>query len=105
MEIGVDIVDHSRVNLKIAKKILTKKELEQFNKIQNTNSKIEYLASRFAAKEAIIKATNKKYSFLDIEVLRTKDKPIVNIENLKLSISHEKNYSVAFCIYLGGRDE
>ncbi len=99
--IGVDIVKHSRVNLKIAKKVLTEKELEQLKDISNEEAKNQYLSSRFAAKEAIIKATNKKYSFKDIEVLRTNGAPSVNIKNLELSISHEEDYSVAFCIYKG----
>jgi holo-[acyl-carrier protein] synthase len=94
--IGVDIVQHNRVNEKIARKILTKKELLILEKKAN---KIEYLASRFAAKEAIIKATNKKYLFKDIEVLNTAGgSPYCNIKNCKISISHEKNYSIAFCI-------
>ncbi len=99
--IGVDIVKHSRVNLKIASKVLTKKEMTQFNDITNQEAKKQYLSSRFAAKEAVIKATNKKYSFQDIEVLRTKGAPSININDLELSISHEEDYSVAFCIYKG----
>ncbi len=99
MEIGVDIVDHDRVNLNIAKKILTKNEYEQYENISNIDSQKEYLCSRFAAKEAIIKATNKKYMFKDIEVLRTDERATVNIEGIKLSISHEKKISIAFCRY------
>ncbi len=101
MKIGVDIVKHSRVNMKIAKKVLTEKENKQLEEIKNKEAKKEYLSSRFAAKEAIIKATNKKYSFKDIEVLRTEGSPRVNIKNLELSISHEEDYSVAFCIFKG----
>ncbi len=99
--IGVDIVKHSRVNFKIAKKVLTEKEIDQFNDISNDDAKKQYLSSRFAAKEAIIKATNKKYSFKDIEVLRTNGAPSINIDNIELSISHEEDYSIAFCIYKG----
>ena len=55
--IGIDIVEHNRINIKIAHKILTKKELMIFNEKKN---QVEYLASRFCIKEAIIKATNKK---------------------------------------------
>lgn len=99
MEVGVDIVDHKRINLKIAKKILTSKEEEQMQGISNDDAKIEYLASRFAAKEAIVKATNKKYTFQEIEVLRTNSQVKVNIEGIKISLSHEKDMSIAFCIY------
>ncbi|MFV0289116.1 MAG: holo-ACP synthase [Mycoplasmatales bacterium] len=105
MEIGVDIVEHERVKKTIANKILTSKEKLQLDEIKNEQAKIEYVASRFAAKEAVIKATNKKYSFQEIEVLKTGNKPSCNIANIKLSISHEKKYSIAFCIYLGENNE
>lgn len=98
MEIGTDIVEHARINLKIAKKVLAVAELNQFNKLITENQKIEYLASRIAGKEAIIKASNLKYTFKDIEIIRTEGKSIVNIDNIKLSIAHEKEYSIAFCL-------
>ncbi len=99
MRVGVDIVEHARIDPRVARKILTQNELKQFEDITNTYSKKEYLCSRIAAKEAIIKATNKKYAFLDIEVLRTNEEPKVNIKGISISISHEKNISIAFCIY------
>lgn len=101
MSIGVDIVKHSRIDDKLTKKILTEKELTQYKNINNKNAKKEYLCSRFAAKEAIIKATNKKFTLKEIEVLRTEGKASVNIKGIELSISHEKDYSIAFCIYKG----
>lgn len=95
--IGIDIIEHDRVKLEIAQKILTKKELIIFEKKVN---KIEYLASRFCIKEAIIKATNKKYTFLDLEITNNKQgELLVNQPNLKISLSHEKNYSVGMCIW------
>lgn len=95
--IGIDIVEHKRVNLSIAKKVLADKELEQYNNLDEV-LKIEYLASRFAVKEAVIKATNKEFTFDEIEVIRTKGKPKINIEGLEISISHEKKYTVAVCL-------
>ena len=95
--IGIDIVEHNRINIKIAHKILTKKELMIFNEKKN---QVEYLASRFCVKEAIIKATNKKYTFQDLEIINNDDgQLIVNQKNLKISLSHEKNYSVGICIW------
>ncbi len=104
MRVGVDIVEHARIDTRIAKKILTPNELMQFGNITNENSQKEYLCSRIAAKEAIIKATNKKYTFLDIEVLRTNKEPQVNIKGISISLSHEKNISIAFCIYNEGEE-
>lgn len=98
--IGTDIVEHKRINLNIAKRILTKLEYEVFE-AKNSDLQVEYLASRFAAKEAIVKATNKEYMINQIEILNTKSgKPYCsNIEGIQLSISHEQAYSVAFAIY------
>lgn len=100
MEIGIDIVEHERIKLNLASKILTVNEYSQFEKLLNYEQKVEYLASRFAAKEAIIKATNKRYLLNEIEILRTDNKPKININNIKLSISHEKKYSVAMCVFM-----
>ena len=95
--IGTDIVEHSRINLKISRKILTKKEMLIFEQHHN---KIEFLASRFCLKEAIIKATNKKYKFSEIEIFNDENGAIkTNLENIMISIAHEHNYSIAFCIW------
>lgn len=97
--VGTDIVENSRVNLKIAKRILTEMEYKIYLD-KHDDLKQEYLASRFAAKEAIVKATNKKYTVNQIEILNNSEgKPYSNIEGIELSISHENNYSVAFAIY------
>lgn len=98
MTVGVDIVENARVRLDLANRILTTGEYAQFTELSSEDQKREYLASRFAAKEAIIKATGQKYSYRDIEVLRTDGKPKLNLEGIELSISHERDYSVAFCI-------
>ncbi|MGL4588623.1 MAG: holo-ACP synthase [Mycoplasmatales bacterium] len=100
-QIGCDIVEHSRVNLKIASRILTDAELETLNARTHEQKKIEFIASRFAAKEAIIKATNKQFLFKDIEISNGPNgEPLCNIKGILLSISHERNYSIAYAIYL-----
>lgn len=98
--VGTDIVKNSRVNSKIARRILTDNEYAIYMN-KNVQLQNEYLASRFAAKEAIVKATNKQYMVNQIEVLSTESgKPYCsNIEGIELSISHENDYSVAFAIY------
>lgn len=97
--VGTDIVENARVNSKIAKRVLTENEYSVYLE-KHDDLKSEYLASRFAAKEAIVKATNKLYTINQIEILNQADgKPYSNIEGIELSISHEKNYSVAFAIY------
>ncbi len=95
--IGTDIVEHERINLKIARKILTSKEMIQFNSAAN---QVEFLASRFAAKEAIIKASNKQFLISDIELCNlASGKLISNIDGMHVTISHEKKYSTAFAVW------
>ncbi len=119
--IGVDIIKNKRINDLIKKKnfilrTFGKKELK-FSK--NISNKKNYFAKRFAAKEAFAKSLGTGFrsnlNFKDIEILNdNKGKPyffksrkINNIiekkfnvkkYNLFLSISDEKDYSIAFTI-------
>ena len=118
---GVDIIKNSRINssLKIKgflNRIFTKNEIDQGKRIKN---KTNFYAKRFAAKEAFVKAigTGFRYdiNFIDIEIKNYKNgKPYIslskNLDNflqkkLKirkykvfLSLSDEKDYSIAFVI-------
>lgn len=105
--IGTDIVENARFlnrEERFLKKIFTAYELEVLEKRAN---KSEYLASRFAAKEAVSKALGSGFSGLsplDIEIREDeKGKPYVLLsqpreEKLFLSISHEKDYSIAMAV-------
>lgn len=119
--IGVDIVDNKRFkNLikdkKFINRIFSKKEIFASKKTLN---KINFFSKRFAAKESFAKALGtgfrNKLNFKDIEIINDnlgkpfylinnkikqiikKNKKIANFE-LFLSISDEKDYSVAFTI-------
>lgn len=98
--IGVDIIKNSRVDLKVAQSLLSKKEYQYYQTL-NDALKYEMLASRFAAKEAIIKATDKRYSFKDINLEKAENGRLVctNIKHIHLSIAHEKEYSIAYAVY------
>ena len=119
--IGVDIIENKRLkkllkNESFLKRIYGKKEIELSKKIKN---KINFFAKRFAAKESFAKSLGtgirKDLNFKDIQILndnigkpyylKTKkiSKIIYNkyktkIYDLFLSISDEKDYSVAFTI-------
>ena len=74
MKVGIDICDVKRIeeisNEKFINRVLTDREISQYN-LKN-KMKPEYLAGRFAAKEAISKALGTgigKISFKDMEVL------------------------------------
>lgn len=105
--IGIDIVENNRMadkNESFVKRILSNKELSKYNSISNDDKKVEYLASRFASKEALFKVFkegNKTINYSDISILNENNgSPFIEIndvkqENLEISISHEKNYSIS----------
>jgi len=105
--VGIDIVSINRIE-KIYNKYKEKFTNKIFtsNEIQEAIEKghfMQSLSGKFSAKEAFIKASNKKiYNLKDIEVLSNMDgKPYINFENKKynlLSISHEKDYAIAVVI-------
>lgn len=100
MNIGCDIVENKRLLNKekeFIDLVLTEKEQEEYQK-----RGFSYLCGRFAAKEAIMKAmpNTKSYSFLDFEILTNEDGSpyCTNNKNTKISISHEKKYTMAIAI-------
>ena len=119
--IGVDIVKNKRVALSIKNKTFINRSFGK-NEILTSKkfvNKTNYFSKRFAAKEAFAKALGTGFreglNFKDIEILNNKlGKPyyLINTKikslikkikkvkkfNLFLSISDEKDYSVAFAI-------
>jgi len=119
--IGVDIVNNNRSkklvkNKNFISRVFTNNEQKSSNKFKN---KINYFSKRFAAKEAFSKATgygiSKNLHFKDIEIKNNKNgKPSINLKKstslylkkrfkvksfkTKLSLSDEKNYSIAYVI-------
>ena len=119
--IGVDIIQNSRIkkaikNKSFVNRIFTKSEISS-SKIKNY--KTNYFAKRFAAKEAFIKSIGtgirKGINFKDIYVINDKSgKPNIKFSNkvnnfiikkfktrnfdIFLSLSDEKNYSIAFVV-------
>ena len=73
--------------------------------------KYEHLAGRFAAKEAVIKATGRKFPWNSIEILSEEDgrpsvrlslddpKEIPSEANLFLSITHQEDFALAVAVY------
>jgi len=119
--IGIDIINNKRIQALINNKSFidrtySRSEIKLSKKITN---KTNYFAKRFAAKESLAKSLGTGFrnnlNFKDIEILNDKKgkpyyfktKKINNIINKKfkvknynlfLSISDEKNYSIAFTI-------
>ena len=119
--VGVDIIKNKRIfyfsrNKDFLNRIFSKRELLISKKVVN---KTNYFSKRFAAKEALAKALGTGFrnglNFKDIEVsnnkfgkpyyivsnklkkLIIKKKKVKNF-NLFLSISDEKDYSIAFTV-------
>ncbi|AHE62358.1 holo-[acyl-carrier-protein] synthase [Borrelia turicatae] len=118
--IGCDIIKVTRFNSFLQ----NRKKLERFftqREIENSEMKgkgvLESLAGKFSAKESLIKALSPlinikiKYSLKDIEIislpkgniifqLHNDIKTLINQMNLKLylTISHEREYAIAFVI-------
>ena len=119
--IGTDIIENKRIsslirNKKFLERAFSKNEIK-FSK--NIKSKTSFFAKRFAAKESLVKTIGtgfrKNINLKDIEILNDKlGKPYylksskinaiikkrfkIKKYNLFLSISDEKDYSIAFTI-------
>ena len=97
--IGVDILSIERIDFKIAKKVLSPEELEIFNSIANEKMKREFLAERFAVKEALFKADNSYFNYDQVSVLvDEKGKPYLKNINGLVSISHDAGMVCAFVV-------
>ena len=120
--IGIDIIENIRIkksirNKRFINRIFTKKEILNSKKIKNPFS---YYAKRYAAKEAFVKSIGigfrDGFNFKDISIINDNlgkpsfliTKKIKNLINKRfktnsfnffLSISDEKNYSVAFVVF------
>ena len=118
--IGVDIAETARVEKlsakygeRFARRILTTDELLEFNRRKHSSS---YLATRFAAKEAVAKALGtgigEQLGFHSVQIDNdAQGKPLLrfmgaavdliaglNINNAMISLSDEKHYVVAMVV-------
>ena len=123
--IGVDIVEIKRIkeavdrNDNFIEKLFSKEEIEYF---QSRNMRPEYIAGRFAAKEAVSKALGtgfRGFGMKDIVIDRTTlGKPIVVLRgkakllaqksgncSFHLSISHSQDNAIAYVIMEKNSDE
>jgi len=95
--VGVDVVDIERVDERLAKRILTDRELQEFQRVHN---KKQFLASRFAVKEAFFKALGtglRDFSFKDVELTHNElGKPVlvfhrdIGFNFAHVSVSHDR---------------
>ena len=108
MRVGIDLVEHKDMLDKddnFAKRILSSLEFENYIKFTHPKRKLEYLASRFAAKEAIFKCLQRGFIFSEVSILNKENgAPYIQSsmieEELHISLSHTDAYSVAIVINL-----
>lgn len=104
MRIGCDIVKIDRIQdpINLAKRILSDKELNIFVTYSDDRQK-EFLAGRFAAREAIIKALPVPLKLKEIEI------DPVNIMmykgyKIQVSISHDGGFAMAMALVIKEND-
>lgn len=108
--IGLDLIELDRIqqslqkNTRIVERILTKKERKLFNQLKSTRRRVEFLAGRFAAKEAFAKAVGTgigQLSFQHIEILpNDKGAPHLTAKGYEqnkifVSITHSRTVAAA----------
>lgn len=104
--IGVDIIKISRISTmnnldQFVNRVLSKNEISNYQSLHADSRKAEWLAGRFAAKEAIIKALPlENIALKDIEIQTTNNKNFAVVQNyhLDVSISHEEDVAIAVAI-------
>lgn len=113
--VGVDIVDVPRMericktNRRFVERVFTRHELDYSLPKKGC---YQHLAARFAAKEALFKATQVRFRWQDVQIENDENgKPFYTFAealksrfegcNLTLTISHTKEYAVALAVYEG----
>jgi len=113
--IGIDIVEFERIKCHLREQFVTRilsvQEKQMYDKISDSQRKIEFIAGRFAAKEAYSKAYRsfeEPLNFKDVNVLKDEhgapyiDSKYRPDDKVLLSISHSEHYVVAVCMIQRG---
>lgn len=108
--IGIDLVEIKRIEKSLIQgerfinRILTEQECTIYQSLRSTKRQLEYIAGRFAAKEAFSKAVGTgigKLSFQDMQILNHETgAPYMKVKGFPdhkifVSISHTEHYATA----------
>ena len=107
--IGVDLVDINKFikksyseNSSFYNKLFLPSEIKYCLKFKNPE---QHFAGKFAVKESIKKSISTKIKFHEIETFHKNSKPMVSLKgkysnkiSIMVSITHEKNFAIAFVI-------
>ena len=106
--IGCDICQISRFKdnyEKLAKRLLTENEYAIYSDFTSEKRKIEFLAGRFSAKEAVVKALDVPKLVKDIEILNDENGNEVKFEFLDLVELDNEEYVVLLPVAEEGEEE
>ena len=108
--IGMDLIELNRIqtsidrNKRFIDRVLTEKEKKTYVLLTSQKRRVEYVAGRFAAKEAFAKAVGTgigRLSFQDMDVMNDEHgAPFIIVKgyediNIFLSITHSRDYAAA----------
>lgn len=108
--IGTDIIEINRITMlnhkeRFVKKLLSKDEYELFTSFKSEKRQHEFLAGRWAVKEALYKALGSYCdgkAYVEFSILNDgSGKPYLDkpqLEGVHLSLSHCDHYAVAFVV-------
>ena len=111
LSVGMDIIEMKRFSdarfpARLADFILTPTEQRL---MAESRDSLQYLASRFAAKEAVVKALPEAAGFLDFEILKQGNKPVTHMlapalrrYTVSVSLSHSAAFAAACAVVLLG---
>ncbi len=113
--IGVDIVEFARVERMkqepFASRILSDQEKAIYDKMEHPRRRLEFLAGRFALKEAYTKANrafDTKLNMNEVTILWDDEgapvlrSPYRPQDEVQVTLSHSEHYVVAFCMIIRG---
>ena len=104
--IGIDVVNVKKLSDKVANKILSKKELAEFNSYLKDNKKraMEFLGGRLAGKEAYLKAVGvgsyEGVPLPDLSIYKDENgvPKFKGMDNVRVTVSHDNGVAVAFVV-------
>lgn len=105
--VGIDIVQVSRISESIRNKVLSQEEIHLYESFGSYKRQREFLAGRFAVKEAMKKAFPQYegfHSMNELVVLNSESGqpylkfPLFEDKSVFLSISHENEFAVGLCV-------
>lgn len=102
--VGIDIIEIDRMKLKpeLIQRYLSQEEYQQFQTLTTEFSKKQFLASKWALKEALFKALPFEHLVFDqINIFKNEhEQPTVKIKDyqISLSVSHNQSNVIAIAV-------